>query len=213
LVVLTHELPQHVRPVEQAGVATSPFIRVPHVVHDQLVRMKRIFVAITLAALSCNPVSAQTGAIVLKMSASTEADAKQMITIALLSGQKITISMLDVDVQKTYAANGIQGANGIQPKDQRPAVTQLPAVESSSSSTPSNIRSKCEAQWGTDVKMRLYCEEQQKEAMAAIGRRVMTSTDQEAIRIRCQDQWRDDYKMQNVCEEQQLKAMGQLGRE
>ena len=61
--------------------------------------------------------------------------------------------------------------------------------------------------------MRLYCEEQQKEAMAAIGRRVMTSTDQEAVRIRCRDQWREDYKMQNFCEEQQLKALGQLGRE
>lgn len=168
--------------------------------------MKVVTVVIAATVILASSIAhAQTGAIVLKMSASTEPDPKGMITITLASGQKITLSVADVDTEKTYAANGIKPPTG-------PRLTLSEKIAAVASKTPTNIRQRCEEKWKDDFQMRVYCEEQQREAMDEINRRVMTSPQQQNIRIGCENKWGGDFQMRNYCEEQQLEALTKLGR-
>ena len=70
----------------------------------------------------------------------------------------------------------------------------------------------CEKEWGTDFRMRAFCETQQRESASTLRQRSMTTTDQQAIRKQCLGEWPTDFRMQNFCEEQQLKALKELGR-
>lgn len=81
----------------------------------------------------------------------------------------------------------------------------LPAA--TSSDPGAGIRPKCAADWPDDFTMRAYCEKQQREAVAALLARPMTSVDQATIRTKCRKDWASDYNMQNYCEQQQLKAL------
>jgi hypothetical protein len=74
------------------------------------------------------------------------------------------------------------------------------------------IRAKCAEEWPTDFAMRAYCEQQQKTALDALGRRAMISGDQRTIRTTCAKSWPDDFAMRDHCEQQQLAALKQLGR-
>lgn len=84
-------------------------------------------------------------------------------------------------------------------------------IAAATGGTDQPIRSKCAAEWPDDFQMRAYCEDLQKKALAALGGRSMTSTNQVTIRNKCLKDWPADYQMQNYCEEQQLKALAKVG--
>jgi hypothetical protein len=164
--------------------------------------MKRVHCAvlIALALLSFAELASAQPAIVLRTArpiadvlATPLIDGK--ITIVLPSGTQIIVPITDVEIGLTRSVNG--------------AAVPIP---STTSATPGDIRAKCEEEWPSDFRMRVYCEQQQKEAQAALGRRVMTSPAQQTIRANCQNEWPRDYRMRNYCEEQQLKALQQLSR-
>lgn len=108
-----------------------------------------------------------------------------------------------------------------------PVATAGPDASSAGFSFDS-IRTKCATEWVDDFRMRVFCETQQKTALAAIlaRRPLMGSTpDLQAIRVKCLRDWSTkvgerngdalfqvDFRMTNFCEEQQMKALGVLSR-
>ncbi|HXG58136.1 MAG TPA: hypothetical protein VNL91_03865 [Thermoanaerobaculia bacterium] len=75
-----------------------------------------------------------------------------------------------------------------------------------------DIKRLCEQEWGTNFRMRSYCEEQHVEAKERINARSASNTgvsplDFEAIRRHCQQEWPGgNYRMQDYCESEQVKA-------
>jgi hypothetical protein len=74
------------------------------------------------------------------------------------------------------------------------------------------IRAKCAREWPTDFSVRAYCERTQREAVAKLQTRAMSTTDQRTIRSKCATEWPEDFSVRNYCEETQLKALATLGR-
>jgi hypothetical protein len=60
--------------------------------------------------------------------------------------------------------------------------------------------------------VRAYCERTQREAVAKLQARGMSTTDQRTIRSKCEAEWPEDFSVRNYCEETQLKALATLGR-
>jgi hypothetical protein len=54
--------------------------------------------------------------------------------------------------------------------------------------------------------MQTYCRDQQREALAALQQRSMTTTEQQTIRLKCRADWPDDFHVQKYCEDERLKA-------
>jgi hypothetical protein len=54
--------------------------------------------------------------------------------------------------------------------------------------------------------MQALCRDQQREALAALRQRSMSTTEQRRIRAKCRSDWTDDFQMQKYCDEQQPKA-------
>lgn len=71
------------------------------------------------------------------------------------------------------------------------------------------IEQKCAEEWPNDFRMRSYCQEQQREGIAALGRGRPASVSQEAfviIRGKCAEEWPRDFKMRAYCESQQYEG-------
>lgn len=68
------------------------------------------------------------------------------------------------------------------------------------------IEQKCAEEWPNDFRMRSYCQDQQREGVAALSQGRPASVSQDAfviIRGKCADEWPRDFKMRAYCERQQ----------
>lgn len=68
------------------------------------------------------------------------------------------------------------------------------------------IEQKCAEEWPNDFRMRSYCQDQQREGVAALSQGRPASVTQDAfgiIRGKCADEWPRDFKMRAYCETQQ----------
>ena len=74
------------------------------------------------------------------------------------------------------------------------------------------IEKKCADEWGTDFRMRDFCQNQQRESLTELRARPMNSADEQAIRSQCASEWPDDMRMRNYCENRQLEALRNLRR-
>lgn len=167
--------------------------------------MKQAISALTVLGVLAMPVAAlaQDTVVVLKVSSSATDGDRQVLTLP--SGATVTVPRADVDERVTEIV--------------RRFLAQEQSQKSSSNAPPekldyqASIRAGCQKEWGTDFKMRVYCEQQQTEAVTQLAKRNdMSSGDRAAIRAQCLKEWDTDFKMRNYCEEQQLKALQTLGR-
>jgi hypothetical protein len=77
------------------------------------------------------------------------------------------------------------------------------------------IRRHCERQWPNDYKMRSYCTEQQREALAVLKQGRPQAIPEEVfagIRNKCALEWPNDYAMRRYCEQQQFDSYRELER-
>ena len=108
--------------------------------------------------------------------------------------------------------SGLSGSLGItNPKQiEEDTAKKYSAVNSD---IPSNlnqiIEQKCAAEWPNDFRMRSYCQDQQRQGVAALsqGRPQAVSQDAYAIiRGKCAQEWPQDFKMRSYCESQQYEG-------
>jgi hypothetical protein len=161
-----------------------------------------LVLALALAA----DVSAQ-GVVVLKMgsyaSGAYGAPINGNVTLTLASGTKITVPLADLDMTLTRQLMGApSSASASSPTE----------ILLSPSMAEDAIARKCQGDWPADFRMQAYCETQQKEALATLQGRAMSSRQQRIIRTKCATEWPGDFRMINYCEEKQLEALTQLGR-
>jgi len=131
-------------------------------------------------------------------------DANGRVTLTLASGDKVIVSVTDIDLDRTRAISGVTGNTS----SSGPSMQELLLSPSMADAT---LRAKCEEEWKTDFRMRAYCEGQQKAALAALQGRGIATTERAAIRRQCAGEWPRDFRMMNYCEEQQLQALQSLG--
>lgn len=135
---------------------------------------------------------AQDPAVALYIQTITPGTEPGTMNLVLKSGAKLTVKITDIDTSKTTEA--VRAAN-------QPSARNATSV----------IREGCQKEWGTDFKMRQFCESQQRDALAKINQRPMSATsDLQAIRKQCLSEWPENFKMQDFCEEQQMKALREL---
>jgi hypothetical protein len=73
------------------------------------------------------------------------------------------------------------------------------------------IVGQCQQEWGTNFRMRMFCERQQEDAKAKLAARTAAGEsipyfEFDAIRGQCRREWPGNYRMQDFCETQQTKA-------
>jgi hypothetical protein len=71
------------------------------------------------------------------------------------------------------------------------------------------IEQKCTQEWPSDFRMRAYCQQQQREGVAALNRGRPNSVSQDAfaiIRGKCANDWSRDFNMRAYCENQQYES-------
>ena len=75
------------------------------------------------------------------------------------------------------------------------------------------VREECEAKWGDDYSMQLYCVEEQTTAGKQVDKIYQgnsTGTTESNILAKCQDKWPKDYSMVIYCYDEQLAAFKAL---
>ena len=78
------------------------------------------------------------------------------------------------------------------------------------------IRHHCENEWPDDFSMRVYCIEQQRQAVELLRRgrpRDIPENVFRGIRRRCAAEWSDDYAMRMYCEEQQIEGYRKINED
>jgi hypothetical protein len=144
--------------------------------------------------------------IVLKMGSFTSgaygSSVDGRVTLTLASGTKITVPVTNLDITVTRQLMGAPPATTSSP----------PEIPLSPSQSEQAITRKCQGEWPDDFRMQAYYDTQQKEALATLQRRAMSSRQQRIIRTKCATEWAGDFRMMNYCEEQPLEALAQLGR-
>ena len=78
------------------------------------------------------------------------------------------------------------------------------------------IRHHCENEWPDDFSMRVYCIEQQRQAVEQLRRgrpRDIPENVFRGIRRRCAAEWPDDYAMRVYCEEQQIEGYRKINED
>jgi hypothetical protein len=71
------------------------------------------------------------------------------------------------------------------------------------------IQQKCVEEWPSDFRMRRYCQEQQRDGIAALSRGQPASVNHDVfiiIRGKCAEEWPHDFKMRAYCETQQYES-------
>ena len=71
------------------------------------------------------------------------------------------------------------------------------------------VEQKCREEWPNDFRMRVYCQNQQHEGIAALSAGEPTGVSHDAfviIRSKCADEWPRDFKMRAYCETQQYES-------
>jgi hypothetical protein len=112
------------------------------------------------------------------------------LVLVLDSGTELRLSPADVDRVLTGLAN-----------ESQPNRSGNTGVESNAT-----IEARCASRWNANPEMHAYCRDQQREALAALQQRSMTTTEQQTIRLKCRADWPDDFHMQKYCEDERLKA-------
>lgn len=166
----------------------------------------RTAVAFVVALATAATATAQTVA-VLNIKSTQQTPNGVVYTLA--SGATITVPYADVDVRLSSTVNGML-ANGLL-KDGALASTPPPSQPSAPPNQPrGQIQGHCAKQWPDNFQMRVFCEEQQTDALAKLTARQMGVGDLATIRATCEKQWGENYQMRNFCEEQQLEALRKL---
>lgn len=78
------------------------------------------------------------------------------------------------------------------------------------------IKRHCEQEWSDNYRMRVHCENKQREAVAKLRRGAPASIPPEVfaqIRSRCAKEWPENYVMREHCEDKELRAFAELQRE
>ena len=71
------------------------------------------------------------------------------------------------------------------------------------------IEQKCANEWPNDFRMKSYCQEQQRQGVAALGQGRPEAVSQDAfviIRGKCAQEWPTDFKMRAYCQSQQYNG-------
>jgi len=171
-------------------------------------RLPRLIAVTALLALPAVATAQSPAYVVLKIRNTPGSlgspDANGRVTLTLASGDRVTVSVLDIDIERMKSLTGMPGNTS----SSTPPMQELLLSPSMAETT---LRAKCEEEWNTDFRMRSYCESQQKDALAALRQRTISTSDTAAIRRQCSSEWPRDFRMMNYCEEQQLQALGSLG--
>jgi hypothetical protein len=136
-----------------------------------------------------------------------------IVTLVLQSGN--VIEVLEADL---YGM--VKGGAPVPPASAPPLppVNVAPQAPSPSplSKALQDIRNFCASRWNTNFSMRVFCENEQKEAMAKLDRRVeagfMNSDTGRTIMLECGRKWEPNYSMIEFCVDEQVKAVQQLSR-
>jgi hypothetical protein len=147
---------------------------------------------------------------------------EEKVMIKLASGAAVAIREADLLTPITSVGSSPMGGKIAVVLGTHPMISvpegDLVRVDSGGATTASqavptfDFASKCAKDWPTDFSVRAYCEEKQREALATLRSRSMTTPDQRTIRSKCAVEWPEDYSVRNYCEERQLEALRQLGR-
>lgn len=166
--------------------------------------MTRLYAALLALGVLIVPIAAlaQDTVVVVKVRTSTTQDDRLVLTLP--SGATVTVPRNDIDERVTEIVRRFLAQEQAEKKSSSAPTEKLDYQAA--------IRAGCEKEWGTDFKMRVYCEQQQTAAIQQLANRSMGSGDRAAIRAQCLKEWNTDFKMRNYCEEQQLKALEQLAR-
>jgi hypothetical protein len=151
---------------------------------------KTLLLLACVAVMAIVPRASAAQSVVVLKGKLTGAIINGQLVVVLDSGTELRLGPADVDRVLTGLAN--ESASPPRPS---------PGVESNAT-----IEARCASRWKANPEMQTYCRDQQREALAALQQRSMTTTEQQTIRLKCRADWPDDFHMQKYCEDERLKA-------
>ena len=135
------------------------------------------------------------------------------VVLALSSGKQVTVPASDV--VRNLTPQVIESVNNATARSPTPATPitsrEVTLVELSRlaatalGETETKIQEECGAALGADFSAREECVQRQREAVASLQTRPMTTTNERAIRSQCASYWVNDFRMRDTCETRQLR--------